>query len=95
MEKTNYDTILFTDFGSGQLEQIIEYGEKGNFTPVICDHHQLSVTPSDSPPLPNDFDFHLNPLLFGIDGASELSGAGVAEGEATLRAEGPSTAEFS
>ena len=76
LTKTNYDTILFTDFGSGQLEQIIEYGEKGNFTPVICDHHQLSVTPSDSSQLSNDFDFHLNPLLFGIDGASELSGAG-------------------
>jgi len=34
---------------------------------VIADHHQ---------PAEADTDLHLNPLLFGINGASELSGAG-------------------
>ena len=76
LTKTDYDTILFTDFGSGQIEKIIQYGEKGNFTPIICDHHQPSITPSDSLPFELNSDFHLNPLLFGINGASELSGAG-------------------
>ncbi|WIV65691.1 DHH family phosphoesterase [Natrialbaceae archaeon AArc-T1-2] len=64
---TDYETVLFTDFGSGQLEAIAEYEEAGAFTPVIADHHQ----PADA-----DTAYHLNPLLVGIDGASELSGAG-------------------
>jgi len=76
LTKTDYDTILFTDFGSGQIEKIIQYGEKGNFTPIICDHHQPSIASLDSPPFELNSDFHLNPLLFGINGASELSGAG-------------------
>ncbi|ELY55568.1 DHH family phosphoesterase [Natronolimnohabitans innermongolicus] len=65
--ETEYDTVLFTDFGSGQLDVIGEYEDAGAFTPVIADHHQ---------PANRDTEYHLNPLLFGIDGASELSGAG-------------------
>ncbi|WP_458208520.1 DHHA1 domain-containing protein [Haladaptatus sp. NG-SE-30] len=64
---TEYDTVLFTDFGSGQLDIIAEHESAGDFTPVIADHHQ----PADA-----DTEFHLNPLLFGLDGSSELSGAG-------------------
>jgi len=63
------DTVLFTDFGSGQLETIAEHEAAGEFTPVVADHHQ----PADA-----DTEYHLNPLLEGIDGASELSGAGAA-----------------
>ncbi|WP_435365188.1 DHH family phosphoesterase [Haloarchaeobius sp. DYHT-AS-18] len=66
---TDYDTVLFTDFGSGQLDIIAPYEEAGDFTPVIADHHQ----PADA-----ETEYHLNPLLFGIDGGSELSGAGAA-----------------
>jgi RecJ-like exonuclease len=64
---TDHETALFTDFGSGQLDVITEYEAAGAFTPVVVDHHQ----PADA-----ETTFHLNPLLFGIDGASELSGAG-------------------
>ncbi|WP_323172752.1 DHH family phosphoesterase [Natrialba sp. PRR66] len=64
---TEYDTVLFTDFGSGQLDEITVHEDEGAFTPIIADHHQ----PADS-----ETHYHLNPLLFGIDGASELSGAG-------------------
>jgi len=62
-----YDTVLFTDFGSGQLDVIAEHETAGDFQPVIADHHQ----PADA-----ETEYHLNPLLEGIDGASELSGAG-------------------
>lgn len=62
-----YDTVLFTDFGSGQLDIISEHEAAGDFEPVIADHHQ----PADA-----ETRFHLNPLLVGINGASELSGAG-------------------
>ncbi len=63
------DTVLFTDFGSGQLDIICEHELAGDFTPVVADHHQ----PADA-----DTEFHINPVLAGIDGAAELSGAGVA-----------------
>ena len=62
-----YGTVLFTDFGSGQLDLIAEQERAGAFVPVVADHHQ----PADA-----DTECHLNPLLEGIDGASELSGAG-------------------
>ena len=61
------ETVLFTDFGSGQLDQIAAHEHAGEFTPIIVDHHQ----PADA-----DTECHLNPLLEGIDGAAELSGAG-------------------
>lgn len=64
-----FDTVLFTDFGSGQLELIAEHEAAGDFTPIICDHHQ---------PAGVDTEFHCNPLLEGLNGASELSGAGTA-----------------
>jgi RecJ-like exonuclease len=64
---TDHETVLFTDFGSGQLDVVAEHEAAGDFTPVIVDHHQ----PADA-----ETEYHLNPLLFGIDGASELSGAG-------------------
>ncbi len=64
---SEYETVLFTDFGSGQLDLIAEYEREGAFTPVICDHHR---------PAEAETACHLNPLLEGIDGASELSGAG-------------------
>lgn len=64
-----YDTVLFTDFGSGQLDIIAAHESSGDFTPIIADHHQ---------PAASETTFHLNPLLEGIDGAKELSGAGAA-----------------
>jgi single-stranded-DNA-specific exonuclease len=63
----DFDTVLFTDFGSGQLDIISEHEAAGDFQPVIADHHQ---------PADEETQFHLNPLLEGLDGASELSGAG-------------------
>ena len=62
-----FDVVLFTDFGSGQLDAIAAHEDRGDFVPVIADHHQ---------PADRDTRYHLNPLLEGIDGASELSGAG-------------------
>ena len=75
------ETVLFTDFGSGQLDVISRHVGNGDFEAVIADHHQPSapedcadyVTDTDGYA---DFEYHLNPLLEGINGASELSGAG-------------------
>src|SRR6056297_120599 len=59
---TDHDTVLFTDFGSGQLDLIAGHEAAGDFTPVIADHHQ---------PAAAETEYHLNPLLAGINGASE------------------------
>ncbi|MDL5362959.1 DHH family phosphoesterase [Halalkalicoccus sp. NIPERK01] len=67
--ESGFGTVLFTDFGSGQLDLIAEHEDRGAFTPVICDHHQ----PADA-----ETEFHCNPLLEGLNGATELSGAGTA-----------------
>ena len=75
MAASDYDVVLFTDFGSGQLDVVAEYEADGAFTPVIADHHQPAGWGTDESA---DTEFHLNPLLEGIDGASELSGAGAA-----------------
>lgn len=83
---TDHDTVLFTDFGSGQLDVIATHEAAGDFTPIIADHHRPAAAAADggsaSAENPSgggaDTEFHLNPLLFGIDGASELSGAGAA-----------------
>ena len=64
---TDHETVLLTDFGSGQLETVTRYARRGGFTPVVVDHHR----PADA-----STEYHLNPLLEGLDGAAELSGAG-------------------
>ncbi|MFC5368233.1 single-stranded-DNA-specific exonuclease RecJ [Salinirubrum litoreum] len=92
--ETGYDTVLFTDFGSGQLDIIAEHERAGDFTPVIADHHQPATVAADGGTGAGgaggsesggsgetrrvDTEYHLNPLLEGLDGASELSGAGAA-----------------
>jgi len=71
---TEHELALFTDFGSGQLDDIVPHVEAGDFDAVVADHHQ-PATAADGEEAP-DIEHHLNPLLFGLDGASELSGAG-------------------
>lgn len=67
-EKNNL--IIFTDFGSGQLENI-EFELLGNTKVIILDHHELKKK------VESENLIHINPHLFGIDGGVEISGAGV------------------
>lgn len=60
--------FIFTDFGSGQLKELKEILSK-NATFFVLDHHQ---------PVKEEHAFHLNPLLFGVDGGTEISAAGTA-----------------
>lgn len=77
--KENIDEIrllgknyLFVDFGSGQIDYLVkEFGINNTF---ILDHHQVVHVEGklfDTP-------FNCNPLVFGIDGGSEISGSGIA-----------------
>ncbi len=58
------DAIVFTDLGSGHLDLIESLGA----TCIVADHHQ--------PRGGSETTFHLNPHLFGFNGATDLSGSG-------------------
>lgn len=59
----NPELVVFTDLGSGMLDAISSL----KLNAVISDHHQLQGT----------HEYHLNPHLFGINGATEISGSGI------------------
>jgi single-stranded-DNA-specific exonuclease len=58
------EAVIFTDLGSGSLDFIDDLGPLC----VIADHHQ--------PAGRSDTALHLNPHLFGFNGATDLSGSG-------------------
>lgn len=58
--------IVFTDFGSGYLPDLLNALGK-NFT--VIDHHQKGI---------GDFEYHINPKQFGLDGDTHISAAGIA-----------------
>jgi RecJ-like exonuclease len=66
-EKPNL--VILSDFGSGYLDVLNE--KVANFKIVILDHHQTIGEESAS-------FVHVNPHLYGIDGARDISGSGVA-----------------
>jgi RecJ-like exonuclease len=58
------EAVIFTDLGSGSLDLINDLGPLC----VIADHHE--------PAGRSDTALHLNPHLFGFNGATDLSGSG-------------------
>src|SRR3972149_5847442 len=62
--------VIFTDFGSGYIDLLNE--KIPDFRVLILDHHQI-VGEAE-----NGNFVHVNPHLHGIDGATGISGAGVA-----------------
>ena len=62
--------VILTDFGSGYLDLLNE--KIPSFKVLILDHHQLNGASTN----PNFV--QVNPHLFGIDGATDVSGSGVA-----------------
>jgi RecJ-like exonuclease len=62
--------VIFTDFGSGYIDLLNE--KIPDFKTLILDHHQIIGNAE------NGNFVHVNPHLHGIDGATDVSGAGVA-----------------
>jgi single-stranded-DNA-specific exonuclease len=62
--------VVFTDFGSGYLDLLNE--KIPDVKVLILDHHQVSGD------VENENFVQVNPHLYGIDGATEVSGSGVA-----------------
>lgn len=74
--KERTGTVWFVDLASGSYSRLLDSDV------VICDHHVPDLKRKDRPSrgqnrLYNFISCHLNPHLFGIDGSSEISGAGV------------------
>ncbi len=67
LKKEPYTYYVFTDLGSGQLENLKELTNKRM---IILDHHKPVKVEAEHI-------IHINPHLFGIDGSKEISGAGV------------------
>ncbi|MDK2790813.1 MAG: single-stranded-DNA-specific exonuclease [Methanothermococcus sp.] len=67
-EEDEYGLYIFCDMGSGQIDELLSK----NFNAIILDHH---------PPLRKEYEIknilQLNPHLFGVNGAKELSASGV------------------
>ena len=57
--------VIFTDLGSGALDPIKTLG----IDAVVTDHHR---------PAHVEYPYHMNPHLYGLNGSTEISGAGVA-----------------
>ncbi len=62
------DMVIFTDLGSGMVQQICERG----LVAAIADHHKPNIAGQARPVA------HINPHLVGADGATQLSGSGTA-----------------
>lgn len=69
LAKESYDYFIFADLGSGQLNNIKEHFKDKEI--IILDHHNPEEVEIDSNIT------HINPHLCGIDGSSEVAGAGV------------------
>lgn len=61
--------IIFTDLGSGYVDLLRE--KLSEFKTLILDHHQIAGEGYSNL-------VHVNPHMYGIDGAQDISGAGVA-----------------
>ena len=67
LSEEDYDLLILSDFGSGYLD-IISQSLEGDI--IVFDHH-LCIE-GDYPKIT-----HINPMLNGVDGAREISAAGV------------------
>ncbi|MBN2150640.1 MAG: DHH family phosphoesterase [Candidatus Lokiarchaeota archaeon] len=72
-ETADQKFFVFTDFGSGQLEFLSRNLRRDRV--LIIDHHEIEDVKEKA--ILSEM-LHVNPWLFGINGSSEISGAGVA-----------------
>lgn len=69
IKKKNSSLLIFSDLGSGGIKEIKKLPQSS----IILDHHEPVIKEKK---IGNTY--QLNPHLFGVDGATELSGSGTA-----------------
>ncbi len=75
--KAGRPLVIFTDLGSGAIDRIKELG----IDAIVTDHHQPKAdfaSKSAFASKSGDYEYHMNPHLAGLNGATDISGAGVA-----------------
>jgi single-stranded-DNA-specific exonuclease len=73
LENENYGCVIFTDLGSGQISLIKQLMKAKKV--LVLDHHFI-IEKDAQLELPENI-FHLNPHLCGINGSTDIAGAGV------------------
>jgi RecJ-like exonuclease len=73
LKKESYNMVIFTDVGSGQIYLIKQLMKEKKI--LILDHHYV-IEKDAQLKLPDNI-FHLNPHLCGINGSTDIAGAGV------------------
>jgi RecJ-like exonuclease len=63
--------VIFTDLGSGAIDRIRALG----INAIVTDHHQPKAGFASKA---DEYAYHMNPHLAGLNGATDISGAGVA-----------------
>nr|MDO8117634.1 DHH family phosphoesterase [Candidatus Sigynarchaeota archaeon] len=64
--------LIFTDFGSNQLDFLVKHANPSHV--LIVDHHPVHGADAEA----TRGMLHVNPVMFGINGETDVSGAGVA-----------------
>ncbi|MBN2881824.1 DHH family phosphoesterase [Candidatus Woesearchaeota archaeon] len=77
LRSEKYSYYIFTDLGSGLLPEIVSHFHVKNCNVFILDHHRIKGEYTREE-LESANIFHVNPHDFGIDGATEISGSGLA-----------------
>ncbi|MHA1820580.1 MAG: DHH family phosphoesterase [Promethearchaeota archaeon] len=75
LNKNNF--VIFTDFGSGQINLFKEYIQSDRY--IILDHHEPLKSKKGLMMVIEEISgYHANAYLGGLNGSSEISGAGMA-----------------
>jgi RecJ-like exonuclease len=76
--------LIFSDFGSGQYLELVEKLNGNNEEPnfIIFDHHLPQEVSDKHDTMIKEIHaksrpWHINPYFYGVDGSSEISGAGI------------------
>lgn len=80
IKQKGYKNIIFTDLGSGQINEIRYLSELYSFENIIIvDHHQLNIKNEEEEKNIQLYTnlYHINAFKLGMNGGNEISGSGL------------------
>ncbi len=82
LSRNNYDTLIFSDMGTGQIIEVLRALKPGMINNlIVIDHHLAPHNISLSREYADSLNItltHVNPLLFGLNGSKDVSSSGIA-----------------